>query len=523
MTPPRDASATGTRRGAVSSGAVLFLGLMAFYACFHQARDWNSASRLMLTYALVQRGTIEITDFVAQDGRLLKDPQTRDLSSRGDGRYYCDKAPGQSFLGTLPYWLTRHLGLVEPHPLAAPVIARWPADYWVTLLTSGALTAATAVILWWFLLRLGSTAWGALATALAFGVSTIALPYATMFYGHAAAACLSLLSLFLFFRTPRSTIAALAAGWLAGLAVVVEYPQAIFPFVLLAVTATALFGPARGKRFGDWVAFLLGGLSLVPVLAAYHQQVTGSPFRVPYTLEVEEELFGYHKEGYGIPIHAPSAAVMQELLLGRRRGLLWYSPVVLGAVPGLVLLARRQVSMALVCLGTFLGLFLINAGFPTWDGGWATGPRFLLPAIPFLLLPTGVWLGTQSPPSVLGWLNRLAKAAWLTAAAISALILTAFTTAGVNVPPVQHPLRDWLIPALKFQQETWTVGRWLLDQLGLRPATGFPAVALNCAIGAGLVALMIGIIRRLQPRAGQQQGTGLAIVATGASINQGSS
>ena len=38
----------------------VFLILWASYAFFWHARDWNTASRLMLTYSLVDRGTIRI-------------------------------------------------------------------------------------------------------------------------------------------------------------------------------------------------------------------------------------------------------------------------------------------------------------------------------------------------------------------------------------------------------------------------------------------------------------------------------
>ena len=39
----------------------VFLILLGSYAFFWHSRDWNTASRLMLTYALVDRGTVAIT------------------------------------------------------------------------------------------------------------------------------------------------------------------------------------------------------------------------------------------------------------------------------------------------------------------------------------------------------------------------------------------------------------------------------------------------------------------------------
>ena len=39
----------------------VFLTLMGSYAYFWHSRDWNAASRLILTYALVDRGTVCLT------------------------------------------------------------------------------------------------------------------------------------------------------------------------------------------------------------------------------------------------------------------------------------------------------------------------------------------------------------------------------------------------------------------------------------------------------------------------------
>ena len=66
--------------------AWVFVILLASSSYFWQARDWNVASRLMLTYALVDRGTLTI------DGL---DDQTRDIA-RYRGHFYSDKTPGTS-------------------------------------------------------------------------------------------------------------------------------------------------------------------------------------------------------------------------------------------------------------------------------------------------------------------------------------------------------------------------------------------------------------------------------------------
>src|SRR5215211_5835374 len=94
----------------------IFAFCLCWSACFHHTRDWNSASRLLLSHAIVQNRSIEVTPFVAVDGMLVRDPPTKDLSSPDRRRYYCDKPPGQSFVGAAWLMILRSIGFAESHP-----------------------------------------------------------------------------------------------------------------------------------------------------------------------------------------------------------------------------------------------------------------------------------------------------------------------------------------------------------------------------------------------------------------------
>ena len=75
------------------------------------------------------------------------------------------------------------------HPLGEPARQYWAADYWVTLLTSGLLTAAhrSPDCLLVAVPRLPACA-GVLCSGLAYGLATPAYVYATLAYGHQATA-----------------------------------------------------------------------------------------------------------------------------------------------------------------------------------------------------------------------------------------------------------------------------------------------------------------------------------------------
>ena len=109
----------------------VFFILVGSFAFFWHSRDWNSASRLMLTYALVDRGTIQL------DG--LED-QTGD-KAMFQGHYYTDKLPGFPLLAAVPYAVAKAVLRLPDHPLNRRGLAYWAADYWVTLGTSGVLSA----------------------------------------------------------------------------------------------------------------------------------------------------------------------------------------------------------------------------------------------------------------------------------------------------------------------------------------------------------------------------------------------
>src|SRR6185369_7396767 len=71
------------------------------------------------------------------------------------------------------------------------------------------------------------------------------------------------------------------------------------------------------------------------------------------------------------------------------RGLFFSSPVlVLGLAFLVAMLRRRDLrAEAAVCAAMALLFLAVNASFNGWHGGAAVGPRYLVPAIPFLALP----------------------------------------------------------------------------------------------------------------------------------------
>ena len=44
-------------------------------------------------------------------------------------------------------------------------------------------------------------------------------------------------------------------------------------------------------------------------------------------------------------------------------------------------------SLAIVSFLVCASVLLVNLSYPEWTGGWSTGPRLLVPLIPFAMIP----------------------------------------------------------------------------------------------------------------------------------------
>jgi hypothetical protein len=350
----------------------LFLLCFGTYAWFYQAGGWNQNSRFDLTRAIVERGTVRIDAYERNTG---------DKSLR-DGHYYCDKAPGVSWLGVPPLFVMN--ALFGPAQTTEAIDFR---AYLVTLFAVALPSAISVVLLACILRKLGMSSHVATGAAAAWGLASLAFPYSTLIYGHQVAASLFVAAFALLLEC-GSHAAALSsklflAGLLLGFSVACDYSSAIGCLVL---TAYAVHCVPRVKPLA---ALLLGGALVAIAVAAYHTAAFGGPLTTAYAFSTQE----YRHVGF-MGIGKPRLRAVVNLLFTQYRGIFWSMPWLLFAIYGAVKLRRR--AEGAVCIAMFILFFWLNISLIDWQGGWALGARYLIPTLPFLTILAAVALTTRA-------------------------------------------------------------------------------------------------------------------------------
>ena len=326
---------------------------------FPHYRSPNEFTRWATAAAIVEYRTLEVSRLAP-----LLGPNFEDLAEV-NGRFYSNKAPGGMLVGLPAYALARvFIGPPSSENMRVALTAMRLVGATLPVLLLAVLFVLTAR-------RLNGENESAAIAALLFGTPLCA--YGMLYFSHALTASAIFIAWVLLFVIPTAR-RDIAAGALIGLAVMSEFPVAIAAVPLLACVA-------------DWrilARIVAGGVPFALMLALYNHTVFGSFLTTSYRFEREPSYRELARHGiFGIGL--PDPAVLGQLLVGPIRGLFVFSPILL-----LGFLAIRTVRERLTprqrwsLLLTPLALIIGFAGYPNWHGGWTTGARYLVPAMPFL-------------------------------------------------------------------------------------------------------------------------------------------
>jgi hypothetical protein len=359
-----------SKEGRSMAGLWLFILLTAVYLLSYsgQFHAIDEVSVVAMTESLVKRAQVSTDQIRWSQGWTPSQGRVGP-----DGHLYSKKGIGSAILGSPFYWLALRV------PQAGAVRAM--------MLSNALVTALTGYLLYASVRLLGYRSSVAFLTALAYGLATMAWPYAKYFFSEpliALGLVGGLWGLLLYRRTHTLLYVSLAglglgAALLAKVANIVVWPF-FLAYGFWSAGTQHVERPKQGRTAVDRIKGVLPfTIALVApmavaglALAAYNLVRVGHPLDLGYA---PDETFS-----------TPLGLGLAGLLVSPGKGLFLYSPILLAALLGIPALFRRDRSTALLGLSVALAYPLLYAGWFMWWGGWSWGPRFFVPAIPFICL-----------------------------------------------------------------------------------------------------------------------------------------
>lgn len=229
----------------------------------------------------------------------------------------------------------------------------------------------------------------AFATAVVCALSPPLLPYAGLVFTEVPAALLLTFAL----RRGRSAAGSLATALAVGLAVA-ALPWLNVRYAPLAVIALvhALW---RTPRLNRVAALLAPAVVSALALTLYHHALYG--FWDPTRVYGRRPEFAWSTLLEGVP----------GLLFDQEFGLLVHAPVLVLALPGLLLLLRRDLRLGVSALAAVAVVIGVAGSWHMWRGGFNPAGRFLVPIVPVLLAGVAlVWSrrgSTVGAALLVGW------------------------------------------------------------------------------------------------------------------------
>ncbi|MCH9688398.1 MAG: hypothetical protein K0V04_43610 [Deltaproteobacteria bacterium] len=446
------------RRG--SWAVLLWLAVMlgVSFPYFEATRNANERPRLLQGMALVDAGEWAIDGPAARG--LAPGPDV--ARSKADGRLYPNKPPGTSLVAAVGY-----VGARATSGDGADALDLRTYTWWARIL-GGLLPTLVlcAVALARFAARFGTGA-GAGAVAL-YALSTPAASYAHLLYGHQlAAALLGIGIMMLVDAQPgrgsmrTAVIGAAGGGMACGAAVGVEYGAVFAAFPI----AGLLLSRVRSSGGLPVLAAGVGG-ALVPIvlLALYHDAVFGSPWATGYHHVTNADFAAKHGQGL-LGLGMPSLSGFTTHFVSTDGGLLWWAPTIVVAIYGLVQMAtfddalRTEARVHLALLVVY-GVVVSSLSF---EGGWRVGPRYLVVALPSLMMGWGHALSQlRTSWPMMGLMTLLATYAVLVNA------LAANLWPHPDLTNINQPIAEVLLPLWDHDREPYDLVRAITGRSGLR-------------------------------------------------------
>ena len=356
---------------------LIFLFLLSLYALTSSGRLGSSGdghTMYLVARSLVYEGNLDIPP--QKPAVAMNEDNPNPVVPYGDygpdGKYYAKYGLGTSLAMAPLVALGKALSTTGDsllHPYFPQLTASWFNS--IILALAGVTFFLTA-------LQLGFTFPTALTLLFAFALSWV-WPYTKTAYSEPLTLWLLLLTVYAGVQMQHST----HWGWMvlfgaaSGAAVLTRVSAVMFLPVLylyLLLTQKDRYLRRSPHLIRNWAATFLPLAGFLLLVGWYNAFRFGSPLSTGY--ETQNWLTPFFEGLYG-------------LTLSPGKGLLWYLLLTALSPLGFWYFNRRRPNENKLFLGLVVIWIVFHSPYTYWSGGWSWGPRFLLPIVPYLLLPLG--------------------------------------------------------------------------------------------------------------------------------------
>ncbi len=329
-----------------------------------------------------------------------------------DGREYSVFGPGQSVAAVPMYalaeWLVPEHSELSESSVGPSLYVRGGFDFSVKGVAPRDLRphavrtmvsyinvivgALTVVVFFWLCLALTQSRAAALLTSVLFGFGTLFLAYTGTFFSEPLAMLFLTSSLYGLVRleggVKRPALILFLVGVSIGLSALTHISAMLLvPFItvyLFAVTARDPDAPHPWRDALRRVAIFCAGLGLMLLLLAWYNYARFGDVLETGRTAVDGALYGY-----GTTVNPLNN--FWKLFVSAGKGLLFYCPLALLSLIVWKPFHRRHRLLSIMILSAFLGRVIFIASRSDWHAGWGLGPRFLVMALPLMVLPVAVF------------------------------------------------------------------------------------------------------------------------------------
>lgn len=261
--------------------------------------------------------------------------------------------------------------------------------------------------------------WAALFSAFTFGFATTSWNYSITIYQHIVQVFIMLTCFYLVWLYKKKIGPQILWGvlfWLlVGISPFFDYPNPILLFPLMVyflISSIEIKSSEKNYRFSINLALFITPIMLVAMIILhgyYNQKVFGSYRRLSNNLPRYEikNLQKLVKNETSFVSNKETAKLLRtfqedriifggsELMYADDKGFLFYSPILAIGIIGMLAVAGQLT----IELSILIALFVINlflyASFSDPWGGWAYGPRYLIPSMAVLSIFGGLWISNK--------------------------------------------------------------------------------------------------------------------------------